>query len=274
VIDPRVLELSRRVWRRDPARLNFETSVGMLAWVGEPGEVFARDGDVVGWARLDPAYERIRRADEWDTAPPLLTWLAEDVGVLGEILDFFGEGGFFTKHAQADTEAAGLLHARGFAEAPTEPFGIYLARGIEDEPPPRLDGYRFVTGVDAETRAAAHRAGWPDSTRTADDWREVMARPEYEAAFDVIVFAGDDPVGAALVWVDEYAEFEPVGVSPEHRGRGVAQAMLRHGLHLAGRAGITHALVGARGDDDYPGPRALYRSVGFTPVAREVIVSP
>ena len=110
--------------------------------------------------------------------------------------------------------------------------------------------------------------------RLPEEWAEVMARPEYDANFDVVVFAGAEPVGAALMWVDEYAEFEPVGVSPNHRGRGVAQAMLRYGLHLAGQAGVRQALVGARGDDDYPGPRALYQSVGFRPVAREVIVSP
>ena len=100
-----------------------------------------------------------------------------------------------------------------------------------------------------------------------------MRRPQYDAAFDVVVFAGHEPVGVALLWVDEYAEFEPVGVAPGHRGRGVAQAMLRYGLHLAARAGIATAIVGARGDDDYPSA-AVYRSVGFRPMAREVIVSP
>lgn len=273
MIDPRVLELSRRVWRRDPTRLNCETAVGSLAWVNEPGDVFERGGEVVGWARLDPAYERIRRDGEWDTAPPLLTWLADDASVLEEILGAY-EPGFFTKYSAGDDEAESLLRRRGFTEVADEPFGIYLSREIGDEPKPTLDGYRCVYGVtDPVLRAAAHRAGWPDSSRTAEDWAEVMSRPEYDVNFDVVVFAGQQPVGAALMWVDEYAEFEPVGVSPDHRGRGVAQAMLRFGLHRASEAGIKHAIVGARGDDDYPGPRALYASVGFTPMSREVIVS-
>ena len=275
MIDERVLELSRRVWRRDPARLNFETSTGMLAWVGEAGDVFERDGEVVGWARLDPGYPRIRSQDEWDMAPALLTWLTDDVRVLETILDAYEGESFHTKHAAGDAEAARVLARRGFTEAADEPFGIYLSREVGDEPAPQLGGYRFLHSVtDATLRAAAHRAGWPDSTRTAEEWAEVMSRPHYDAAFDVVVLAGHEPVGAALLWVDEYAEFEPVGVSPDHRGRGVAQAMLRYGLHLAARAGITTAIVGARGDDDYPGPRALYQSVGFTPMAREVIVSP
>lgn len=257
--------------------LNFETAFGTLAWVGEPGEVFERGGEVVGWARLDPSYDRIRRPGEWDVAPPQLTWMAMDVAALNDILDW-APADHWTKHAAADVDAAAVLAERGFVAAPDEPFGIYLSQAVGDAPPVELDGYRFVTGVgDAQVRAAAHQAGWPDSSMTAASWREVMARPQYDAAFDVIAFAGDEPVGAALLWVDEqggYCEFEPVGVGSAHRGRGVAQAMLRHGLHLAAGASVAHAVVGARGDDDYPAPRALYQSVGFTPLVREVIVRP
>lgn len=280
MIDPRVLELSRRVWRRDPTRLNFETSLGMLAWVNEPGDVFERDGEVVGWARMDPAYPRIRSDDVWDMAPPMLTWLTDDVSVLEEILDSY-DGDFVTKHAAGDADAAAALAHRGFRPRPDEPFGIYLERRILDyEPAVSLDGYQFLPAADVwwkntlELRAAAHRAGWPDSTRTADDWAEIMDRPTYNPDFDVVALFDDEPVGAALLWVDElYCEFEPVGVSPEHRGRGLAAALLRYAMLLASNDCFTHVIVGARGDDDYPGPRALYESVGFTPVAREVIVS-
>ena len=39
---------------------------------------------------------------------------------------------------------------------------------------------------------------------------------------------------------------------------------------LIGHAGATQAIVGCRGDANYPIPKKLYRSVGFRELSREL----
>ncbi|MDP1795661.1 MAG: GNAT family N-acetyltransferase [Acidimicrobiales bacterium] len=286
-----VLDLAHDMWRFDAPRLNFETSFGTLAWerggYGESHRI-ERDGRLIGWARLTPGYDRIRRMGEWDVAPPMLTWLVDrrepdSLDLLAALVrwaDDLGGDRYTTSHAQADHEAAAILGSLGFAPDPTEPFGLYLQQSVGAPAAPYLDGYRFVTMAeldDVEMRAAAHRAGWEASTFSADDVRRTMDSWPYRADLDLVALtAADEPVGAAIVWFDEsydYGEFEPVGVSPGHRGVGLGAALMRAGLHRLHRVGASHAVVGARGDDDYPLARRLYRSVGFETFTTQVVVA-
>jgi ribosomal protein S18 acetylase RimI-like enzyme len=299
----RLQDLSHRIWQRDRSRLGFDTSFGTLAWDGGgigPARAFV-DGDrLLGWARLTPGYERIRRVGLHDLAPPSLTWLVDDaaddrVGLLAEILAW-AHGGeadrrFVTSHAETDDEAAELLESEGFVPAFDEPFGVYLQQPLTGSgagtgtgvaaDPPAPQGYRFTTMAeigDVDARAEVHRRAWDGSARSGDDVRSTMATWPYRADLDLLAVAGDGTLAAsALAWYDPsygYGEFEPVGTVPEHRGRGVGAALLRFGLARLAGAGAAHAVVGARGDDDYPLPRRLYRSVGFTIVARQVVVRP
>ena len=129
---------------------------------------------------------------------------------------------------------------------------------------------------DLELRAEAHRVAWDGSTRTADDVRSTMAQWPYRADLDVIVLTDDGhPVGSATIWFDDsydYGELEPVGTASSHRGHGLGAAMLRFGLSRLHAAGASHAVVGARGDDDYSVPRHLYASVGFVKFTAQQIV--
>jgi len=287
-----VQDMSHRVWRRDPRRLGFETSFGTLAWEGGGegrGRMFERDGHVVGWARLTPGYRRIRRMGVWDAAPPSLVWLVDPdetdpSSVLEVILQWAesrSDAAFTTSHAQADEEASHYLRTRGYVPDPDEPFGIYLQQPLHDvgDDGPTLPGYRFTTMADlddVEVRAELHRRAWDGSTRSADDVRATMSTWPYRADLDVVAVADDgSPAASALAWYDAgygYGEFEPVGTATEHRGRGVGAATLHFGLARLRDAGASHAVVGARGDDDYPVPRRLYRSVGFMDVGRQVMV--
>jgi ribosomal protein S18 acetylase RimI-like enzyme len=295
VIDPavefRVLQdLSFRVWRRDPACLNFETSFGILAWENGGGgrhRGFERDGDLVGWARLSPGYRRIRSVGEWDQAPPSLVWQTDLSGpdpreVLEAILGWAEERAgepFTTSHNRADRDSAAVMYRRGYVADPGEPFGIYLQQRLDSPPEPHLDGYRFVTMVelaDVDKRAEVHRLAWDGSTRSADDVRRTMSTWPYRPDLDFVALAEDGSLASSAIgWFDPtygYGEFEPVGTASAHRGRGVGAALLRFGLARLWRAGATHAVVGARGDDDYPLPRRLYRSVGFREIATQTMV--
>lgn len=286
----RLLDLSHELWRSDPARLSFETSFGTLAWEGGGvgrARVFERGGQLIGWARLTPGYDRIRQMGARDVAPPNLVWAIDwrdsaNLGILGDIVRWAEsrtDEPFTTSHAVADEQASGLLRELGYVVDPSEPFGVYLQQRLVQSDEPAMEGYTFTTMADVddiELRAEAHRVAWDGSTRTADDVRSTMAQWPYRADLDIIVLADDgDPVGSAIIWFDDsydYGEFEPVGTASRHRGQGLGAAMLRFGLARLHAAGADYAVVGARGDEDYPVPRHLYASVGFEKFTAQQIV--
>lgn len=286
----RLQDLCHELWRSDPARLNFETSFGTLAWEGGGvgrARVFEREGELVGWARLTPGYDRIRQMGVRDVAPPNLVWAIDwrdpaNLEVLSDIVGWAesrSDEPFTTSYADSDERSAGVLRELGYIADPSEPFGVYLWQRLLRDDDPTLDGYRFTTMADVddpELRAEAHRVAWDGSTRTADDVRSTMDQWPYRADLDIIVLTNDGhPAGSATIWFDgsyDYGEFEPVGTASTHRGRGLGAAMLRFGLARLRAAGAAHAVVGARGDDDYPVPRHLYATVGFVKFAAQQIV--
>ena len=76
-----------------------------------------------------------------------------------------------------------------------------------------------------------------------------------------------------LAWLDEKNRvglLEPVGSAPAHRRRGLARAATLAVLHALRDAGAVSAVVRPRGDEAYPTPARLYRSLGFRPDARTV----
>jgi ribosomal protein S18 acetylase RimI-like enzyme len=77
---------------------------------------------------------------------------------------------------------------------------------------------------------------------------------------------------SAIMWLDEAnmtAEFEPVGTHPGYRRRGLARAMLLHGMHRARAAGAMRMTVACLGAAGHPEARGLYYSVGFSELSRD-----
>jgi ribosomal protein S18 acetylase RimI-like enzyme len=68
-------------------------------------------------------------------------------------------------------------------------------------------------------------------------------------------------------------ELEPVGVRDDKQRRGLGRAVCLYALHQLRAHGARTALVGSRGDDEYPGPRALYESIGFRELWRDLVYS-
>ena len=219
--------------------MNFETSFGTLAWQGGPAagctQVFERGGELVGWARLTPGYDRIRRMEVWDRAPASMVWLAdrrdpaaaETLRSIVEWAEERTEEPFTTSHALGDVAAEAIFEQLGYRPDPSEPFGIYLEQPLPAASAPPLEGYVFTTMADlnndADLRAEAHRVGWPASTQTADDFRATMATWPYRPDLDIIVTTHDgSPVGSTIIWYNHsyaYGEFEPVGTAADHRRR-------------------------------------------------------
>ena len=92
--------------------------------------------------------------------------------------------------------------------------------------------------------------------------------PPYRPELDLAVEAPDGTFAAyCLGWYDQRNRtglFEPVGASPDHRRRGLAAAVSRAVLARLRDIGAEHAIVNARGDADYPAPKRLYESLGFS----------
>jgi predicted N-acetyltransferase YhbS len=145
---------------------------------------------------------------------------------------------------------------------------------------PSIDGYSFrpVAGPgEAGARAACHARSWSDfgpSSVTSESYAALMAVWPYRPDLDWVAVDGEgEMVASCLVWLDPATGaglVEPVGCVPEHRGRGLAGAVTLAALEHLRKVGGRLAVVSPRGDDDHPGPRRLYQSLGFRPVARTV----
>ena len=171
------------------------------------------------------------------------------------------------------------LAAAGFERRPTAwHFTHHLLDLAHLSPAPTVPGYTFrpVTGPrEAAPRAACHASSWSEfgpSTVSAETYAAVMAAWPYRPDLDWVAVAPDGSmVASCLVWLDPATGVglvEPVGCVPGHRGRGLARAVTLAALGRLREAGGRIALVSPRGDEGYTGPRRLYESLGFRPVAR------
>ena len=279
--------LAQALW---PVQRQFH--IGGLAWqrfehVGResewPTRLWEVGGRVVAWAWI------------YEHDPDLLYFQVDPAhpALIGEVLDWFEK----TASAKVlnipvlnrHVEMIATLRMRGYAVVTSGPFGLCNTRDLKDLPPLSLPTDFAVRSMadapDPERRAAAHRAAWdriagrendpPGGSRvTGESYRNVMAAWPYRPELDwVLEDAEGRWVANCCVWFDEsngVGEFEPVGVDADFRRRGYGYLVCLAGLHALGRVGAKIALVGARGDADYPVPRRLYFSLGFSTYARTV----
>lgn len=240
-------------WSREPERRTrmWRGNEGTSAWAGlsSPGELeyLVHPGhpdvhdDVLVWF------------EEEADARELTVWALEDDHLKTEALE---------RHGYAPADGA---------------FFIQLTRGLNDVPSPQLaEGYRLahVRGpADIPRRVAVQRAAFT-STMTDEKYARLLATWPYRANLDVVVEAADGGYAAfCLAWLDDdngVAELEPVGTHPDHTRKGLASAAICEALRRAAAAGAATAIVYARGDDIYPAPLRLYRTLGFEPARRRV----
>ncbi len=92
--------------------------------------------------------------------------------------------------------------------------------------------------------------------------KEVSA--ELEDAGDILfLFEGPLPVGFLwLRWPEpDMVAIEPVGITMDHRGRGLGTLLIQHGLHTARSQGARGATLGVWGNND--AAIQLYEAIGF-----------
>ena len=138
-------------------------------------------------------------------------------------------------------------------------------RDLTDIERPALPGgFRFRTADEAGPQAAvqAHLDAWAPSSYIAQAYENVRRTGAYRGDLHILVEAPDGTMAAStIMWLDEAnssAEFEPVGTHPSYRRRGLARAMMLHGMHRAREAGAVHMTVACLGAPGHPAARELY----------------
>lgn len=253
---------------------------GDLAWeatcqgAGEPypSAVWTDADRTVAWGwlespgglllQVDPAYPAL--ADE------VLAWAENTVGANTDTA-------VSTMISGNEPHLAAALEARGYAAAADGPFFSCLGRTLTNLPQVPLlpPGYTIRPQYDAEdvaNRAAAHRAAWNSPLITAERHAAMRELWPYRPECDLMALS---PTGEAVAyyqgWYDETSGiglFEPVGTAPEHRRLGLSRALGIAVLHAFAAAGGRYAVVNPRGDADYPVPKLVYESFGFTAYSR------
>lgn len=180
-----------------------------------------------------------------------------------------------------DAASLETLLRHGFAHDGEAPWIRWNSRSLgEVEKPDVPDGYRLATMADYDdfaSRSAAHRSAFAPSRFTDGVYETVRREAPWRPELDCVVVDPTGEVAAyALAWLDEpnrVGELEPVGVRAEDQRGGLGRAVCLHALHQLRAHGAETAIIGSRGDDAYPGPRALYESIGFREVWRDLVFS-
>ncbi len=274
---PEMQELTSRCWSPDgfrhPGQLSWSVGYALPDDLGHgPVRLWHVGGEVAAYAWLEsPTWAEVCVDPSYaDLVPELSAWLAE--AGTGELTTMIGEN---------ETWLLKGLTAAGWTLTYEAPWMTQHALDLVDLPPvPSVPGYSFraVRPEETAARAACHRGAWEGSKVTEAAYRRLMTIPPYRPELDWVAHIGSvehegEMVASALLWWDETTGgvlVEPVGTRPEHAGRGLASAVSLAALTAARDLGATRGLVIPRGDDGYPGPGRVYRSIGFRPGPRTV----
>lgn len=294
--------LAQEVTVLRPEVLAGGATVGELAWQ------FGKDSAVIGdrWRyRLWPRPGTRDQLDAWawmslpftvsrsdgssvtsETAN--LTWQVHPnhSELLDDILDWFaGQAAGLDQSVipqDGDADMLARLPLRGYTLDADEggddglwhQFNRRSLEGLERAALPH--GFHFRTAAEVGPMAAtrAHVEAWYPSTFNETSMAGVQAAWPYSDDLHVLIEAPDGRlVASAIIWFDPVsrtAEFEPVGTHRAFRRRGLATALMWHGMQKARDAGAETMLVACVGAAGRPAARDLYYSVGFQPFARDV----
>ncbi len=290
--------LAQRVMARRLELINADASYGELAW--NWGKGHANDGyawrrelwfngdelDAWAWVQLP---RQVTRSDGsvGDVTDAYLMYLVhpDRPDLIDEVIDWCesiaGHVDRLVLPCEPDRVARERWAGRGYQTDPDSAGdeGEWTQMNEREldhiEQPELAEGYRFRTADEAGAKAAtqAHLDAWAPSTYSLEAYLGVRSAPGYRGDLHVLVEAPDGTMAAsAITWLDEVnniAEFEPVGTHPEHRRRGLARALLLHGMQLAKAAGATRMMVASEGGPTEVRARELYYSLGFKEISRD-----
>jgi mycothiol synthase len=136
--------------------------------------------------------------------------------------------------------------------------------------PVMVEGYTLRTtrpdSEDYQRVADMLNAAFNRTFHTGPEVRRFMTQaPCFRHELDLVAEAPDGSlaayVGVIFEETNRHGLFEPVCTHPDHRQKGLAQALMFEGLHRLKALGAVHVLVAT--GDAIPANR-LYDSIGFT----------
>lgn len=233
------------------------------------------------WLRsyaLDPATDRqLHRR--------ILDWAVERARALHDH-PRYGRPSWYVNALAGQRDRIDDLHAKGFADQAHVPVNAWskvlmMRPAAAPHPASALPpGYRLrALGGQAEVAdyVTLHREVFLSESMTAG-WRSrVLRQPAYLPDLDLVIEAPDASLAAFCVgWFDPAGflgrpcgQIEPLGVGRQHRGLGLAKALLGECLRRLHAQHAEHVYVET---DNYRNEAfSLYESVGFC-VLREVHV--
>jgi ribosomal protein S18 acetylase RimI-like enzyme len=290
--------LAQRVTAIRPDLISAGASYGELAWIWGQGQavdgatwprrLWYSDGDLVAWAwAFLPRQVRRNDGSVTDVTRAELTYQVhpDHVGLVDEVINWYDGVAAGLERAvipcAGDEFALPRWAAHGYqadlaALADDGDWTQLNERDLIDVEHPVLpDGFRFRTADEAGPRAAvqAHVDAWAPSSYTAEAYEGVTQTAAYRGDLHILVEAPDGTMASStIMWLDQAnssAEFEPVGTHPGYRRRGLARAMMLHGMHRARAAGATHVTVVCEGAPGRPEARGLYYGLGFREISRD-----
>ncbi|MBT8212582.1 MAG: GNAT family N-acetyltransferase [Acidimicrobiia bacterium] len=120
--------------------------------------------------------------------------------------------------------------------------------------------------VNANNRAFARHAD--NSHLTMEEFEARQKLPWFDTGDVLIAKVGDDIAG--FCWTkkhDDAGEIYIIGVTPDHRGKGLGQSLLRAGLaHLVERYGFSRGFLYSDADND--AALHVYEALGFAEASR------
>ena len=269
---PAMQALASRLWspeaRHHPGQLAWSTAHALPDEL-DHGPVATIDGTAWAWAESEDQLELCVDPAAPEQVAPLVQWFLERAS-----------GPVSTLVLETEGHVLRGLREHGF-EVVDGPWFTHHTLDLAWLPQTSLpEGYsmRAVELGEHEARAAVHRAAWSATSKVSGAaYERLMGTSPYRAQLDWVALNGaGEMVASCLVWLDDItrvALIEPVGCAPEHRGRGLAASVSIAALAAARSAGAKTGLVCPRGDDDYPVPQQIYRSIGFVPGARTLTLA-
>jgi len=267
--------------------LDAEAMRDLLRRIAADGRVapYCLPGDLDWWQVLDDERNALQRVQLWFDDSLLLgfAWPGADQADLvtdpdypwlsDELISWAAQ-----RHPAAvlwswrrDGARIAALQRAGYAQSGAALIGLQHA--LQRMPAPRMlpdewDVREVRTPEDRRRRAAAQRAAFDSGKMTAEKYERVREMPGYRPELDLMVIDDAGECAAFVtIWFDPGSAIgllEPVGTRPAYRRRGLARALILHGLHRLRARGARRAWVNAEGPDS-PGLQ-LYQALEFVPV--------
>lgn len=146
---------------------------------------------------------------------------------------------------------------------------------VERLPAQSLESVRKLL-IDLHLEEQPHFEGRPQLTAAAADLFYGSIEPNFIGENVIFVVRDDDGGIAAFCWVVLFdpgtgleGEVAEVFVAPDHRGKGMGEALLERAVELFRERSVTIGYVWTRADNE--GAKRLYRRAGFTPTEQLVL---